>query len=254
MPLNTGIVSTGDQLFPLMMTKKKQDASDSFSKMLISVLVHDLRQPFATLISAADMIKYADHPLSEEELYMIFDHMRHTASKSIKLLDGLVFWMKSQSNGYTYEAQPLHLRDLINNANGLYIHDQASKAIRIANTIPEHQLVHANKEMLQFINRNILSNATKYSPPGGIINISCSVEDNQITVAFADQGMGIREDQLERLFNTQDTRVLDSHYLQGAGIALSICQDMIWQMDGKLWAESAYGHGATFFYSLPLLA
>lgn len=222
--------------------------------MLISVLVHDLRQPFATLISAADMIKYADHPLSEEELYMIFDHMRHTASKSIKLLDGLVFWMKSQSNGYTYEAQPLHLRDLINNANGLYIHDQASKAIRIANTIPEHQLVHANKEMLQFINRNILSNATKYSPPGGTINISCRVEDNQITVAFADQGMGIREDQLERLFNTQDTRVLDSHYLQGAGIALSICQDMIWQMDGKLWAESAYGHGATFFYSLPLLA
>lgn len=234
--------------------RKKQDTSDSFSKMLISVLVHDLRQPFATLISAADMIKYADHPLSEEELYMIFDHMRHTASKSIKLLDGLVFWMKSQNNGYTCQTQSLPLRELINNANGLYIYDQASKSISISNTIPEHQLIHANKEMLQFINRNILSNATKYSPPGGIINISCSVEDNQITVAFADQGMGIREEQLERLFSVQDTRVLDSHYLQGAGIALSICQDMIWQMEGKLWAESSYGHGATFFYSLPLPA
>ncbi|MBC9932680.1 sensor histidine kinase [Chitinophaga qingshengii] len=236
------------------MMRKNPDTADSFSKMLISVLVHDLRQPFASLISAADMIKYADHPLSEEELYMIFDHMRHTASKSIKLLDGLVFWMKSQNSGYTCQTQSLPLRDLINSANGLYIHDQASKSISISNTIPEHQLIHANKEMLQFINRNILSNATKYSPPGGTINISCSVEDARIIVAFADQGMGIREEQLERLFSIQDTPVLDSHYLQGAGIALSICQDMIRQMNGKLWAESAYGHGATFFYSLPLPA
>lgn len=235
------------------MMAKNQDTSDSFSKMLFSVLVHDFRQPFAALISVADLIKSADHPLSEEELYMIIEHMHDTSVKSLKLLDGLVFWLKSQSNGYTCEIQPLLLHDLINEANELYVQNQASKAISISNNIPEHQFIHGNKEMLQFINRNILSNATKYSPSRGVIDISCSIEGGQITVAFRDQGMGIREEQLERLFNIQDTKVLDSYHLRGAGIALNICQDMIRQMNGKIWAESVYGHGATFFYSLPLL-
>lgn len=222
--------------------------------MLISILAHDLRQPFSTLIATTDMIKYADQPLSEKELHMIFDHLHHTASKSIKLLDGLIFWLKSQSDSNTYQAEPLLLHDLINEANSLYIHDQLSKAVVVFNAIPSYQLVHANKEMLQFINRNILSNATKYSPAGGVINISCSVKDNQITVAFKDQGIGIREDKLERLFNIHDTEVLDGYHLQGAGIALNICQDIIRQTNGKLWVESVYGQGATFFYSLPLPA
>lgn len=233
-----------------MMTEERYRL-DNFSKMLISVLAHDLRQPFSTLILVTDMFKNSECPLSDEELRIFFGHIRDTAVESVKLLDGLVTWMKSQDNTYVYQAQPWCLHDLINEANNLYVYNQAGKGLHISNAVPQKQLVYADREMLQFINRNILSNATKYSPLGGTIKISSRVENNYITVAFEDQGIGIREDQLQGIFNIQDTKATNGDYT-GAGIALNICQNMIQQANGKLWVESTYGKGTIFYYSLPL--
>ncbi|MES2060723.1 MAG: HAMP domain-containing sensor histidine kinase [Bacteroidota bacterium] len=233
------------------MKSENLETQDTFCQTLIAIMAHDLRQPFASIVMTADVIKHTQRPLAAEETHLIFEELSNTAAKSIKLLDGLLCWVKAKKENLAANTQPLFLNDLIHEANGLYLYDQISKNITLYNVIPERQLIYAHKEMLQFINRNILSNATKYSQHGGIIGVTCNEDESWITVAFTDRGNGMTADQLQSLFHLQGNETQVQGYLQSAGMAMSICKDMIEQMNGRIWAESAPGAGTTFYYSLP---
>jgi K+-sensing histidine kinase KdpD len=233
------------------MNSEKLETQDTFCQNLIAILAHDLRQPFASIVMTADVIKHTKRPLAADETHLLFEELSNTAAKSIELLDGLLCWVKSKKENSAGKTQPLLLCDLIHEANGLYLYDQIGKNITLYNVVPERQLIYAHKEMLQFINRNILSNATKYSLNGGIIGVTCSEDEDYITVAFTDRGDGMTNEQLQSLFNLQDNETHTHGYLKGAGMAMSICKDMITQMSGKIWAESVPGEGTTFYYSLP---
>jgi signal transduction histidine kinase len=111
-------------------------------------------------------------------------------------------------------------------------------------------------EILHFViprkkNRNILSDATKYSPDGRLIGVTRSEDDNWITIAFTDQGKGMTNSQLHDFFHLKDNISDTGDLLKGAGMAMSICSDMIAQMNGRIWAESLVGEGTTFYYTLP---
>jgi K+-sensing histidine kinase KdpD len=227
------------------MTTKEPDVPDNFNNRQTAVLVHDLRQSFTAFIMTADMIKHTRRSLSQEELQVMFEDMRSVVLKSTGLLDGLLCWIKSQKVDFVYEAKPLFLIDLIQEANSSCLNDQLSKFISIYTDIPYHQLIYADKQMLQFINRNILSNATSYSHPESIIRITSSVEDDLITVAFI-------MDQLEKPFYIQETVDPEDYRHNDVSVVFNICKNLIGQMDGKLWVESVPGAGTTFFYSLPL--
>jgi len=233
-----------------LMDTKELEIWSSFNNRLISVLAHDLRQPFSSIIMTAEMLKFTQKPLDAEEFNMIMEELRDTACKSIELLDGLLYWLKSKKEAFEYKTQPLLLNDLVNESNGLYIHDQQKKNIRFFNVVPERQIIYAHKQMLLFINRNILSNATKYSPTWGRISVSATEDDNWVTVAFTDEGRGMTYNEVQRLFNIHETIKYNDN-IKGAGMALGICQDMIRQMNGKIWAESIPGEGTTFYYALP---
>jgi K+-sensing histidine kinase KdpD len=233
------------------MRSKELELQGNFTQTVVAVLAHDLRQPFATLVMTADMLKHTKKPMNADEIHLLFEGLRNTASKSMELLDGLLYWVKSTDDSYDIKTQPLLLHDLIYEANSLYLYDQLNKHITLYNIVPERQLIYAHKEMLQFINRNILSNATKYSPTGGIIGVTCSEDEDWITVAFTDQGNGMTTEQLEALFYMKDDCTNTSGLLKSAGIAMSICRDMILKMNGKIWAESVPGEGATFYYAVP---
>jgi signal transduction histidine kinase len=103
--------------------------------------------------------------------------------------------------------------------------------------------------------RNLLHNATKYSPDGGTITVRGRGDNGQILVWVSDQGVGIPPQDLERVFErfyrvdneiTQKTR--------GAGLGLSVCQGIVEAHGGRIWAESVLGEGSTFYFTLPLTA
>lgn len=222
---------------------------NQFNNMLISVLAHDLRQPFSSIIMTSELLKLTGKVLTEEDLHKIVLDLNDTASKSLELLEGLLLWVKSKKENFQYSTFPILLQDNIEEANGLYVYDQQSKQVTLVNEIPGELVIPAHKQMLLFINRNLISNATKYSPKGGVIRIYTQVKNNEIIVAFEDQGPGMTKEQLGRLFTTGDT-VNPDDILKGAGVALSVCYDMIKQMKGRLWVDSELGKGTTFFYAL----
>lgn len=221
---------------------------NKFYDMLLSVLAHDLRQPFASIVMSTDLLNFAKNAFTEEELIAIIRGLNNTASKSIDLLQGILHWVKSKKEGAPSKIR-LALHDLINEANSLHLLDQQKKGIRFILDIPKEKTIYAHEQMLLFICRNILNNATKYTRPGGVIRAYSYSSENSTVVAIEDTGKGMDPGQLSKLFSIKESDPLD--VAQGAGIALLIANDMITHMHGKFWAESETDKGATFYFELP---
>ncbi|RFZ90957.1 hypothetical protein D0C36_18600 [Mucilaginibacter conchicola] len=224
---------------------------NKFKDKILSVLSHDLRAPFSSIIMASEVLKLKSKHISGEELGMIMLGLRETASKSIGLLEGLLLWAQSERRNFVYHPQLVNLHNNIAEANGVYLYAQQRKNISLQNNIPTGLTLMAHHQMLLFVNRNLISNATKYSPDGGIISVSARADNKEVILTITDQGAGMTAEQINQLFKIKDKPVPDNHH--GAGIALSICHDMILQMNGRIWAESIPGYGSMFCYALPVI-
>ncbi|MES2372561.1 MAG: HAMP domain-containing sensor histidine kinase [Bacteroidota bacterium] len=233
---------------------KELEDWNKFHDTLLSVLAHDLRQPFSSIIMTSQLLEFADEAVSKEELKSIMLDLNDTAFKSIDLLDGLLYWVKSKKENFTYITEEILLRDNIAQANGLFSYNQQNKQISFLNEVPGNLTVRAHEQMLLFINRNLISNATKYSPKGGTIRVFSEIKDNEIIVSFVDQGSGMTPEQVEKLFSIDETNKQKTAKVSGAGIALNICYDMIQQMNGRMWVETSPGQGSKFCYALTTMA
>lgn len=101
---------------------------------------------------------------------------------------------------------------------------------------------------------NLLSNALKFSPPGGIVRLSATRQADQLLMLIEDQGRGIPADHLERIFDRfAQVDVSDAREKGGAGLGLTISREIVAQHGGKIWAESATGTGTRFWVSLPVM-
>jgi signal transduction histidine kinase len=231
---------------------KELEEWNKFHDTLLSVMAHDLRQPFSSIIMTSQLLDFAEEEVSKEELKSIMLSLNDTAYKSIDLLEGLLYWVKSKKENFEYITQEISLHNNIAEANGLFAYEQQNKQIGFVNEVPGKLMVHAHKQMLLFINRNLISNATKYSPQGGTVRVFAEIKDHEIVVSFVDEGVGMTPEQVEKLFRIDETTRQEFNRVNGAGIALHICYEMIQQMKGRMWVETSPGEGSKFCYALSI--
>lgn len=115
----------------------------------------------------------------------------------------------------------------------------------------EVPLLSGDREKIGYVINNLISNACKYSKAGTAIQVNCKIEDNQVTVSVRDNGIGIRQKDIHRLFNRY-YRVENNTTVSGFGVGLYLCTEIVKRHHGKIWAESEYGEGSTFYFSLPI--
>jgi signal transduction histidine kinase len=223
--------------------------TNHFNTMLISVIAHDVRQPFSTIVMLASVFNDDVDLLSEEEKLGIMKELAETSQKSLSFMDGLLEWIKSKKTGFEYQPEELQLNELIIEANTFFKIAQEKKNIKLTGNIPEQTRVLAHKQMLLFILRNILNNATKFSPVDGLIAIDAGIDHGNMVIAIADQGAGMSQKQIDQLFSA-GSGDLEQNENNGAGLALSISYEMAMIMNAKIAVTSKPGQGTTFYISL----
>ncbi len=219
-----------------------------------SIIAHDLRNPFNAIIGFSNLltekIKNKDYEAIEEFAGIIQNSSEH----AMALLMNLLEWSRSQTGRIKFSPESHEVSSLITEVTDLLRGSAQQKSITIFTKFPENIYALVDKSMITTILRNLVSNAIKYTHPGGEILISADITQEGLTVAIRDNGIGINKDLLGKLFRIDENHSTPgTENEKGTGLGLILCKEFTEKHGGKIWVESEVGKGSTFIFTIPNL-
>lgn len=229
--------------------KKANAEKDKF----FSIVAHDLRSPFQTLLGFTRMLAEDLPTLTLDEVQMIAASMKTSANKLFNLLENLLEWSWIQRGLISFNPQSFLLVKRIAAIAELVRDTANQKMISISYDIPEEMTVLADVQMLETVIRNLVFNAVKFTPRGGKVSIEAKpVPGAFVEISIKDTGIGINEDMINHLFQLDaDTSRQGTEGESSTGLGLIICKDLIEQNGGKIWVESEDLKGSAFYFTIP---
>jgi C4-dicarboxylate-specific signal transduction histidine kinase len=219
-----------------------------------SILAHDLKNPFTALLGLMDLLNDSIEKQNIDQIKEIISMVDASARKTYSLLENLLEWARIQSGRLKPDILSIDAYELIEETYELLTDSAKNKNIQLV--LPEKNKiqVYADKNMVQTVFRNIISNAIKFTPEGGQIKVDIKKEKARIIVSVSDTGCGIKQEELPLLFRLDtDTRLIGTGNNKGTGLGLILSCELMKQNKGDIWAESEFGKGSTFFIAIPRL-
>lgn len=229
-------------------------AKSNLSKdKFFSIIAHDLKSPFSSLLGIADFLATHIDELAMEEIKVLSESLNKSANGVFRLLENLLQWARLQTGRLQYLPEDLSLNDLIRSSIELYQEQIHNKEITIDNRIVRSVRVHADKNMAAAVIRNLISNAVKFTKPGGKISIFSSVQNNMALISVSDEGVGISGELKSKLFRIDESVTSEGTANEkGTGLGLILCKEFVEKNGGTIRLESIQGQGSEFTFSLPL--
>ena len=220
---------------------------------MYSVIAHDLRSPMASIRMVLNLVAASASPeLIGQEMYDLLDKANKESEDVHDLLDNLLKWTKSQTGRLTVVRQDLDLNDIIPGVVDIFEMIAQNKHIKLNyQTSASSVIVTADNDMLKTVVRNFMSNAIKFTPENGSIDIILSTEGDYAKVSVRDHGVGIAPERLSSIFNKGET-TYGTGDEEGSGLGLQLCQDFATKNGGNCTVESVLGEGSTFSVLVPL--
>ena len=219
----------------------------------ISILGHDLRNPFNSILGFLDILTKDIHTLDKDKIENFVNYINTATKNTYNMLEDLLEWAKVQSGNLPFEPKLSGLRDICMRILKNFYPGATAKNITINCNTDEDLMVYADVEMLKTIIRNLVSNAIKFTKDGGQITINAVEDDGQVIISVSDNGVGIKPEDMHKLFvisNNFTTKGTADE--TGSGLGLILCREMVDAHCGKIWVESEPGSGSKFSFSLPL--
>ncbi|MFW6371006.1 MAG: sensor histidine kinase [Bacteroidota bacterium] len=220
---------------------------NSTKDMLFSIIGHDLKSPFNSVIGFSKILHERLKQNNIEDSIRISEIIFQSANNAMELLRDLLEWALMKTGKMEFHAEPNNLLVIVEQVERLFFEIADQKNITIQKDIPGDFIIRGDKEMLEVIMRNLISNALKFSKPGGSIKISAKHVSNEDVISVADSGIGIPADKQDSLFDIEKI-----HTDSGKGLGLVLCKEFVEKHNGKIWMESKENQGSTFYFSLPV--
>jgi PAS domain S-box-containing protein len=217
-----------------------------------SIIAHDLRGPFNGLFGLLDMVREDFHELSSKEVLGNLESINGILRNLFQLLEDLLEWGRIQRNAIDFNPQLDNICQTIRNVVDLFSVNIGNKNITLSLNIPDSLTFNYDKKMISTVVRNLLTNAIKFTKPRGDINITVVDEPNQVKVSIRDNGLGISQTNLHRLFNlTEYFSTKGTEKEVGTGLGLILCKEFIERHNGKIFVETELNKGSIFTFILP---
>jgi len=220
-----------------------------------SIISHDLKNPFNTLLGMSNLLLDDDKNYNKRERKEYLQHINDSTSKTYKLLENLLIWSKSQTGMIKYVPKKIKLKPLVEELVLLFKETSEIKGIKIQQALDKSLKVYGDKNMLNTILRNLISNATKFTPKGGEIFIKAGLYEKDpffIKIAIQDTGVGIPKEIQEKLFSICDHIITNGTEDEtGSGLGLILCKEFVEKQGGEIWLESEEEKGTIVYFTLP---
>jgi len=228
---------------------KSNKAKDSF----FSIIAHDLKNPFNSILGLSDLLITDYHNLSEKEHLEILENLKSVSLRTVNLLDNLLTWARAQRGTIAFEPDVINIKVLVTENINLSKSFADSKRITLINLINDDTWVFADENMINTVIRNLLSNAIKFTFPGGRVVINSIVKENFAEICVADNGKGMTENEVENLFEISESFTTRGTANEtGSGLGLILCREFVAKNGGGIKAQSTIDKGSKFCFTLPL--
>lgn len=219
---------------------------------LFSIIAHDLRGPFTSLLGFSDLLLENIRDYNAEKFEKLLYHLNSAAKNAYSLLENLLIWARSQNKQLLFRPKDTNIamviKDVIQNLGSL----ATIKNITLKNLIRNEMHAMTDVNMLTAIVRNLVSNAIKFCNPGGTVEISAVQKEKELEISVSDNGIGMSEEIKHKLFRAgTNMSVTGTAHEKGTGLGLLICKEFVEKHGGKIWVDSIPGKGSTFTFTLP---
>lgn len=230
------------QLRELVATKDK----------FFSIIAHDLKTPFSSIIGFSDLmiekVKNKDYEVVEKYAEII----QTSANRADALLTNLLEWSRAQLGRMEYNPEHVDLCEMIKETLSLTTDFAQQKSVKLNIDIPKFALAYIDKTMINSVLRNLITNAIKFSYPGGEVCIILKAEKDDYSISVKDNGVGIRPEDVKKLFRIDESiTTKGTRNETGTGLGLILCKEFVEKNNGKIWLQSEPGKGSVFSFTLP---
>lgn len=240
---NEELLATNKQLEELIATKDK----------FFSIIGHDLNSPISQMIGFADMLENHIESFTTEEIINFVARLKESSMQGFRLLDNLLRWSQTQTGNIHFSPSECALNEVIQANIDLHKEKAHHKGVAIVfETNTNYKLI-MDRNMIDTVLRNLISNAIKFTPKDGQITIKTEEKQAEITISVIDTGVGISAENIAKLFRN------DVHYStrgtqdeKGTGLGLILCREFVEAHKGNIWIESELNQGSEFKFTIPV--
>jgi signal transduction histidine kinase/Tfp pilus assembly protein PilF len=247
--LNRKIVRQNSDLEKL---NKELEAANGEKDKIFSIIAHELRNPLYWFQSLAEVLSRNYQTMSPEKIKKNLSALDESAKNAFHLMDNLLQWSRSRLKRITPKKGNHLLASLITETTRMYDSILQQKEMELYIRVPGNASVFADADLFHCILRNLISNAIKYTPSHGTINIQGIEGDTCFTVSVSDSGQGIPGENPEKIFDDND--YFSSPGLmqeKGSGLGLKLCHEFVSLNGGSIWVNSVPDEGTIFSFTVP---
>jgi CheY-like chemotaxis protein len=245
------VISMREHLEKLREAKIKAEDASVIKDKFVSMVAHDLRSPFTSIIGLLNLvIKDAKHPLHEEHRATI-GRVLKSSNEMLTMIDELLNLGRLRTGAIKLRPGFFNGRSLVARVldNLQPMADQ--KGVALENKVPVELRLCGDRNLYREVLHNLVTNSIKFSHPGGVIRLFAP-NGHRSTIAVEDNGVGIRLERMTKLFNNEDRNsTIGTAGERGTGLGLPFANDIMALHGGTISVRSEEGKGSTFMATLP---
>lgn len=225
---------------------------NSSKDKLFSIIAHDLRSPFSSLLGFSEFLEQDINELTKDEISTFAGKINESARNVFNLLENLLQWSRIQTGRMSFEPVLFNIANRIKQGIDILSDNSFNKDIKLISVVDDELMVFADENMVNSVLQNLMSNAIKFTKPGGAVTLSSKEDGDFVEIEVRDTGIGMVEADVAKLFR------IDIHHTtvgtneeKGTGLGLVLCNELINKNGGKMWVKSTFGKGSAFYFTLP---
>jgi two-component system sensor histidine kinase/response regulator len=231
--------------------KKELERLNAEKDKLFSIVTHDIRTPLASIQGYLELLTEVN--LDENERMALKKQLLQITRDSSDMLTNVLSWSRTQMEGAHAELVVIDIKKVLESSLNIEKNISTKKGVTLLIHSEEGLNFLSDKDMLQLILRNLVNNAIKFTPAGGLVQINAAKEGESCCIKIIDNGLGIDQLQQEKLFQFKASSTYGTNAEKGIGLGLLLCKEFTLLQGGEIWFESTLGKGSTFYLSFKLV-
>ena len=237
----------------LKSSQRKLEEINGQKDKLMSVLSHDLRSPFSSILGFCEILLNEGEELSSAERKEFLTYIKESAEQQLALVNRLLDWSRLETGRIKLNIKEVDLRDVVRTSVNSLLGIAKQKNVTMYSNVSPGATIRGDEQLLSQVFNNLLGNALKFTPANGVIAVELAGEkDGMSVLRVSDTGTGIPQEDLTKLFKIEEKYSRPGLAgEQGTGLGLSVVHEIVQKHSGTITVESEVGKGTTFVLAFP---